>query len=210
MENREEVEERRARAKGLARVAFVLALALAAPGAMAKDTLAEAPSPIGFAFFDPVQFPSSGAEVIGFRLSIFYGRNAAVTGLDIGALVSVSDGDVFGLQVSGLVNSSGLSSGSMQIAGVANNCYDEFNGLQISGIANCVGGDMAGGQIGCFNTSRDMSGIQIGAFNNAAAVAGCQIGVVNVASSMVGVQIGLLNIIKDSPYPCLPVFNAHF
>lgn len=168
------------------------------------------PFPVGFGIVAPVQFPSVDTDVTGFRLSIFYGRNADVSGLDIGALVSVADGEVFGIEVSGLVNSVGSSGGALQIGGIANNCYDDFYGLQIAGIANRTGGAVEGGQIGCFNMADDMDGCQIGVYNKAAAAVGLQIGVVNEADSMCGVQIGLINIIKDSSVPYMTVMNMCF
>lgn len=190
--------------------AAVLSVFVLARPALGSDDLSEPPSPIGVSLCEPIQYPSANAEVIGFRFSLFHARNANVTGLDIGAFISVSDGDVFGMEFSGLVNSVGSSSGALQIAGIANNCYDDFDGVQISGIANMVGGEMGGGQIGCFNSAGDIYGFQIGAFNKADKAAGCQIGVVNVAESMTGIQIGLLNFIKDSSCPCLPIANAKF
>lgn len=190
---------------------IALALFLAAPAVSTADVAVVAePFPVCFSLFDPVQFPAAESDVTGFRLSLFYGRNADVMGLDIGALVSVADGDVFGLEVSGLVNSVGSSSGTLQIAGIANNCYEDFYGLQISGIANRAGGNVAGGQISCFNMAEDMGGLQIGIYNKAAAATGLQIGVINEAASMQGVQIGLLNIIHDSQVPYMIGLNVCF
>jgi hypothetical protein len=190
---------------------LALALALVAPMVSIGDTSDVGGAfPIGFAFANPVQFPSAERDVTGFRLSIFYGANENVMGLDVGALVSIVEEDVFGIEVSGLVNSVGSSSGTLQVAGIANNCYDDFYGLQISGIANRVGGAVEGGQIGCFNLAGDMDGMQIGVYNKADVAAGLQIGVVNEAQSMTGVQIGLLNIIKNSSCPYLPIMNMCF
>jgi hypothetical protein len=192
----------------LAFAAAILALPAAAP-ARTTEGVAE-PFPICFALFDPVQFPEAASDVTGFRLSLFYGRNAGMMGLDLGGFVSVVDDDLFGLELSGLVNSVGSSSGSVQLAGIANNCYEDFYGLQLSGIANRVGGDVAGGQISCFNMAADMDGLQIGLYNKAAKATGLQIGVINEAASMQGVQIGLLNIIHDSQLPCMILLNANF
>ena len=190
---------------------FALTILFASP-VVAVDRTADViePFPVCFALADPVQFPSAETDVTGFRLSLFYGRNADVMGLDLGGFVSVVDGDLFGLELSGLVNSVGSSSGSLQLAGIANNCYDDFYGLQLSGIANRVGGDVAGGQLACFNLASDMDGFQIGLYNKAARASGLQIGVINEAASMQGVQIGLLNIIHDSPCPFLPIMNVYF
>lgn len=172
---------------------------------------AEMGMPFGFAMFAPGQFPPVEADVTGFRLSVFYGRNRNVFGLDVGALVSVADGDLMGLEVSGLFNQIGSSSGALQIGGIANVCADNFLGFQIAGIANRVEGDCAGLQVGTLNlASKDMVGVQIGAFNNAKNAKGLQIGVVNHAVKMTGVQIGLINLIDESSVSCLPVVNAHF
>ena len=168
-------------------------------------------SPLGFAMFAPAQFPPVESDVTGFRLSVFYGRNHDIFGLDVGALVSVADGDLMGLEVSGLFNKVASSSGSMQIAGIANDCAGDFLGLQIGGIVNRTKEDFIGGQIGTFNlVSGKMGGMQIGVFNEASYAVGLQIGVVNHAARMTGVQIGLINLIDESPYPCLPIFNAQF
>lgn len=192
--------------------AAALAVALGPKWARADDLVGDVrePFPVCFALVAPVQLPSTETDVAGFRLSIFYGRNPDVMGLDIGALVSVADGDVFGIEVSGMVNVVGTSSGALQIAGIANNCYEDFDGLQISGIANMAGGQVIGGQIGCFNSSGNLVGFQIGAFNKAAAAYGLQIGVVNEADHMCGVQIGLINIIHDSTVPYMAVMNMKF
>ena len=172
---------------------------------------AEMGMPLGFAMFAPGQFPPVEADVTGFRLSVFYGRNRNVFGLDVGALVSVADGDLMGLEVSGLFNQIGSSSGALQIGGIANVCADNFLGFQIAGIANRVEGDCAGLQVGTLNlASKDMVGVQIGAFNNAKNAKGLQIGVVNHAVKMTGVQIGLINLIDESSVSCLPIVNAHF
>lgn len=193
-------------------VAPALAIALLAVpvAASARTTEVAEPFPVCFALFDPVQFPEAASDVTGFRLSLFYGRNAGMMGLDLGCLVSVVDDDLFGLELSGLVNSVGSSSGSVQLAGIANNCYEDFYGLQLSGIANRTGGNIAGGQISCFNMAEDMDGFQIGLYNKAAKATGLQIGVINEAASMQGVQIGLLNIIHDSQLPYMILLNANF
>ena len=91
-------------------------------------------SPFGFAMFAPAQFPPVESDILGFRLSVFYGRNNNVFGLDVGTLASVADGDLMGLEISGLFNLIDSSSGSIQIGGIANICEGDFLGLQIGGI----------------------------------------------------------------------------
>lgn len=184
---------------------------LAAPfGAEARTVAVAQPFPLGLALIDPLQIPSSDTSVSGFRLSLVYGRNADVMGLDLGAFVSVADGDVFGLEVSGLLNSVGSASGTIQIAGIANNCYEDFCGCQVSGIANRVGGMLNGGQIGCFNLAGDMGGIQIGVYNKATKASGLQIGVLNEVETMRGIQLGVINIQRNGSVPFMPILNVNF
>ena len=166
--------------------------------------------PFCIAVIDPVQIPWNDLSVEGFRLSILYGRNADVSGLDLGGLVSVADGDLYGLEISGLANVVGSSSGALQIAGLANVCDGDFCGWQIAGVANLADGDMSGCQLGVFNQAGEVDGLQIGVFNQAGRAAGLQIGVINDAASMEGVQIGVINIIHDSLCPFLPVINICF
>ena len=191
---------------------FISAVLLFAAPAMRADDGVEYETIylVGFSIFNPVQFPDSSSEVSGFRLSLVYGKNRVVSGLDISAFVSVVEEDFYGLEGSVLINNIGSSSGALQIAGVANTCYGDCSGLQVAGIANYAEGDVTGGQIGSFNSSKDVSGFQIGAFNVATSVVGCQIGVINVAQTVKGLQIGLINVIKGNDYPCLPLFNTHF
>ncbi len=187
------------------------ALLFATPAMRADDSVEyETIYLVGFSIFNPVQFPDSSSEVSGFRLSLVYGKNRVVSGLDISAFVSVVEEDFYGLEGSVLINNIGSSSGALLIAGVANTCYGDFSGLQVACIANYAGGNVTGGQIGSFNSSQDVSGFQIGAFNVATSVVGCQIGVINVAQNIKGLQIGLINVIKSNDYPCLPLFNTHF
>ena len=188
----------------------VLSGLLLAGTASAKTVEVAQPFPLGFSLFAPIQFPLTDVDVNGFRLSIVYGHHNNVMGLDLGALVSAADGDVFGLEVSGLVNIAGSSSGTIQVAGIANNCYEDFCGCQVAGIANRAGGQVQGGQIGCFNLAGDLSGIQIGVYNKAASAIGLQIGVVNETTDMHGIQIGLINMIRESPVSFCPIFNMYF
>lgn len=167
-------------------------------------------SPIGFSLIDPIQIPWDDMDVYGLRLSVLYGRNEDVYGLDFGGLVSVADGDLWGLEVSGLVNSVGSSSGALQFAGLVNHCAGDFHGLQLAGIANVVGDDMGGIQIGCVNLADKLGGLQLGVYNQSGRASGLQIGVINYAESMSGIQIGAFNIISDSPCPFLPVINICF
>ena len=167
-------------------------------------------SPFGFSVINPIQIPWDDMDVYGLRLSVLYGRNEDVYGLDLGGLVSVADGDLWGLEFSGLVNSVGSSSGALQFAGLVNHSAGDFSGWQTAAIANAVGGSMAGIQIACVNLADELGGLQLGVYNQAGRASGLQIGVINYAESMCGIQIGAINIISDSPCPFLPVINICF
>lgn len=165
----------------------VLALATligAAPAA------AQAERPFQVALFAPIQaFPEQDA-IQGIRLSLLYGRNASVTGLDIG-LVSSTTRDFLGVQF-GVV---GIAEGS-------------FTGFQDNWIVNRVAGDFTGLQWGFVNSVDDGRGVQISGVSHARNFRGLQLGLVNYAEALDGVQIGVVNIIKrGGQFPVMVLVN---
>ncbi len=84
------------------RAVNVLAAATLALSAGVTDLEAQAQHPINLALVTPIQIYNAEDVIKGFRLNLIYGRNAAVTGLDIG-LVNHVAGPVRGVQF-GLVN----------------------------------------------------------------------------------------------------------
>jgi len=169
------------------------------------------PSPVGLALLEQAQYPQPNIDILGMRLSIIYGRNANVQGLDIGAFGSGVEGNLFGLQTSGVLNDIGTSSGSMQIAGIVNVCAEDFYGCQISGIANSTAQSLYGGQVSVFNMTQTMYGTQIGVISKCSETQGLQIGLINIAERANGlVQIGLINVIKSNKNQFFPIINLGF
>ena len=118
--------------------------------------------PVQLALFNPVQiFPESNS-IAGIRLSLLYGKNASVRGLDWGLVNHTTSGESLGWQA-GLV---GLNEAN-------------FVGLQ-SGFVNLTNENAEGVQWGFYNYAGYMSGVQIGFINNAGSMKGLQIGLVNI------------------------------
>ena len=126
------------------------------PSAMAKDR------PIQLALFAPIQlFPESNS-ITGIRLSLIYGKNTSVTGLDWGLVNHTTAGRSMGVQF-GLV---GLADA-------------DFLGWQDNAI-NIVKGDFEGLQWGFVNYADHANGLQLGFVNYARTLKGLQIGLVNI------------------------------
>lgn len=146
------------------------------------------------ALFHPVQIRSESSGIRIFRLSVLYGRNVSVKGLDVGLISHNTGGESKGLQV-GIV---GYNEGDF--VGWQNNAVNvvegAFTGFQGSAIYNgASSGEMF--QLGMVNRADDISGFQLG--------------LVNIAGSMYGLQIGLVNIIEDKTnWSFLPIVNWSF
>lgn len=118
--------------------------------------------PIQLALFNPLQIFPEEDHVSVFRFNLIYGRNASITGIDLG-----------------LVNhtTSGLSRG-IQWGFVSWNDA-EFTGWQYSA-ANVTKGQFKGLQLGVVNYAAAVRGLQVGIFNYTETAYGLQIGFVNV------------------------------
>lgn len=156
---------------------------------------ATAQAPFQLALFPPVQIVPEDEAVSGIRLSL-YGRNAAMTGADLGA-VTHTTGDATALQMA-FVN---IVDGDM--TGV------QLGWMLGGAIANVTRGTVKGFQWGLYNGSGDTRAFQLGGLNNASGRAvGLQLGLVNVADDMNGFQVGLINIIRSKEnFPVLPIVN---
>lgn len=139
----------------------LLAVVLLTLGMFSQSVHAQQ-KPIQLSLFAPVQIVSADNAVGGIRLSLLYGKNTSVTGLDWG-LVShstsgVSKGVQFGLV--GLVDA-------------------DFVGFQSTAV-NITNGDFEGFQWGIVNYAGYASGFQLGLVNYAERMKGLQIGLVNI------------------------------
>lgn len=118
--------------------------------------------PIQLALFAPIQIFPEGDAISGIRLSLIYGKNTTVTGVDWGLINHNTIGQSVGWQA-GLV---GLVEG-------------DFMGWQDNFI-NVVKGDFEGLQWGFVNSANHAGGLQLGVVNYARTLNGLQIGLVNI------------------------------
>jgi hypothetical protein len=149
-------------AEMLSRFRIPIMLVLAAVIAGAAPTFAQQDRPVQLALFTPIQlFPESNS-ISGIRLSLIYGRNVNVTGVDLGLVNHTTKGTTTGVQW-GLV---GLSDA-------------DFMGWQDNGV-NIVKGNFEGLQWGFVNYANHANGLQLGVVNYARSLKGLQIGLVNI------------------------------
>lgn len=117
--------------------------------------------PIQLSLFAPIQLVDEGSAVSGLRLSLIYGKNTNVTGLDWGLINHTTSGLSKGVQW-GLV---GINEG-------------DFLGWQGNWI-NITKGNVEGLQWGLFNQANYVNGVQIGLVNTTNTMKGLQIGLLN-------------------------------
>jgi len=174
-------------------------LAAVAVSMIAAGVQASEGSPINLSLWDPVQIVGREESVKGFRLNIFYTRNADVTGLDLGFIFNRTDGEFSGVQLAFANLTAGDATGWMaNFGGVVKG---HFTGLQ---------GAIWGTTV--YNGAGSTNGAQIGWVNNVEGkMSGLQLGFVNLAQSAHGVQIGLFNMISSKEkFSWLPIVNWQF
>jgi hypothetical protein len=145
-----------------------------------------AEEPFQIAIFNPVQLRPENKGIVGLRLSLVYGKNVLVKGIDVGLVNHCSGGPSVGLQY-GLV---GFIEG-------------DFSGWQDNAVS-ITRGTFTGYQSGIYNEAGNGTGFQMGLVNRARDMKGLQLGIVNYTETMYGLQVGLLNIIQRKEQ--LPVF----
>ncbi|MEJ2495201.1 MAG: hypothetical protein P8Y79_12825 [Ignavibacteriaceae bacterium] len=118
--------------------------------------------PIQLALFNPVQIAPEESSITGLRLSLLYGKNANMNGIDLG-LVNITTGDQLGVQW-----------------GVVGYNEGNFNGWQ-DNLVSITKGNFVGLQSGAvtYNASK-MNGLQIAVVNYAATLHGLQLGLINI------------------------------
>ena len=106
----------------------------------------------------------------------------------------------------------GLWGRSIYFQGIAinilrNDVKDDMAGFQV-GLYNSVGGgQLLGFQAGLFNEANSMRGAQVGIVNFGGEVQGLQLGLINRCETMYGYQIGLINVIRDNELQFCPIVN---
>ena len=128
---------------------------------VSTPTLAEK-RPVQLSLITPVQIFPESDTISGVRLNLLYGRNASVTGLDLG-----------------LVNhtTSGISKGWQ--TGLVGWIDSDFVGWQDNTV-NVVKGNFKGFQWGLVNYAKFAKGFQLGFVNYVESMNGLQIGLVNI------------------------------
>jgi hypothetical protein len=118
--------------------------------------------PIQLSLFSPIQLVSEENAISGVRLSLLYGRNTYVTGLDLGLVSHSTSGKSKGVQVAvvGLVDA-------------------DFVGFQYTAV-NITEGNFEGFQWGIVNYAGYANGFQLGLVNYAERMKGLQLGLVNI------------------------------
>ena len=134
---------------------FCMSLLISSPAA-AQD------KPIQLAFVAPIQLFSENTAITGIRLSLIYGRNTRVTGLDWGLVNHTTSGE-----------SKGVQFGFLSLTDA------DFVGWQNNWI-NITKGSFEGLQWGVVNYSNHANGLQLGLVNYARTLKGLQIGLVNI------------------------------
>lgn len=130
---------------------------------VAVPAMAESQSrPVQLALFSPIQIFPERYSISGIRLSLIYGKNATVTGLDWGLINHTTTGESVGWQL-GLV---GLVEA-------------DFMGWQDNWV-NVVKGNFRGLQWGLVNSANHAGGLQLGLVNYARTLNGLQIGLINI------------------------------
>jgi hypothetical protein len=118
--------------------------------------------PVQLALFSPIQIQPENTSISGLRLSLLYGKNTAVTGVDWGLVNHNTSGESVGWQ--------------WGLLGLNN---DKFTGLQ-SSFVNLTDRYSEGVMLGFYNYAGNMNGVQIGFINNAGSMRGLQIGLINI------------------------------
>ncbi len=136
--------------------------------------------PIQVSLFTPVQIFPASYSITGIRLNLIYGRNASVSGLDIGLVNQTTNGISKGVQW-----------------GVVSINDDRFMGWQ-NNFVNITKEKCEGFQWGFVNYAGTMSGFQLGFVNFAETMnKGLQIGLVNIIK-------------HGGQFPVFPIVNWAF
>lgn len=140
----------------------ILSLIIIALAVLPAASLHAEGKPVQLALVAPVQLFPQETPITGLRLSLIYGRNTSITGVDLG-----------------LVNhtTSGMSKGyQWGLVGLAD---ADFMGWQ-NNFVNTTKGNFEGFQWGFVNYANHASGFQLGFVNYAVSMRGLQIGLVNI------------------------------
>jgi hypothetical protein len=147
-------------------VTMVVLLLIQATPARAQAPAPRAPAetrPFQLALFNPVQIFPARYGIKGLRIDLLYGKNASLTGVDLGLVNHVTGSET------------GFTYGLVSVV------EGNFTGWQ-DNVVNVTQQHFEGFQSGFVNVSEDASGFMLGIVNYAGTLNGLQIGLVNVIS----------------------------
>ena len=136
--------------------------------------------PVQLALFNPIQIFDENTSITGLRISLLYGKNKTVSGLDWGLVNHTTSGVSKGVQF-----------------GMVGIVESDFVGWQNNGV-NITHGSFEGLQWGLVNYAGSVSGVQLGLVNYAANMKkGLQIGLINIIKT-------------GGQFPVFPIVNWAF
>lgn len=98
----------------------------------------------------------------------------------------------------------------LQVNILRNDVKDDMAGFEV-GLYNSIGaGDLLAMQIGLWNEAGSMRGFQVGLVNVCGEARGFQVGLINRSETMYGYQVGLINVIRDAELQFFPILNIGF
>ena len=137
-----------------------------------------------------------------------YPESADVVGLRLTIPFSTRQENITGFDVGFWGRA--LSFEGLMVDVLRNDVKDDLAGVQV-GLYNSAGGcDMLGVQVGLWNETGHIRGIQAGLVNTAGEARGLQVGIINRCETMYGYQIGLVNVIRDAELQFCPIVNIGF
>ena len=177
------------------RLLLVLVLA-----GLASPAVAEVP----FQFAAPGVRTPDDPDVNGTRLTVLYGKNRRVRGLDLGFLGVAETDSLDGFQwIFGMGRVHGDASG---FSGSLINLHSgNVTGVNAA-FLNQVDRVRGGANIGFVNVTNTYSMLDIGGLN-VSERSSAQVGFLNVSKHIEGVQIGFINVAENGFLPVFPFFN---
>lgn len=207
----------RAKRRGTIMVCFVF-LTLAISLFAAPFEANAAMSPLSVGLVPPVQFPPNDYAVTGARISLLWGHQRNMYGVDLGLLGNITDQDFTGIALSGGFNA---THGTTTVLGLQAALGANYNtnkttvlGLQaaLGANVNTAAASVYGLQLALANLCdhTEINGFQLGLYNKAQTVRGFQIGLINMVDNLHGLQIGLINFNHTGLFAVSPIINFGF
>ena len=153
-------------------------------------------TPFQYSIFNPIQLFDESFDVYGVRLTLAYGVNNSIYGVDAG-LYCRTTGDQYGFQSALVVCSREGTSSGVTCATVGNLSKGYESGVSLAGLFNIAEGEFTGLQAGgLVSRAKKFSGLQISFFNH--------------CDDFYGVQFGLINVCKKQSIPFTFFLNFRF